>query len=192
MKRQQLRRELGIPLDATVLLSVGEVNRNKNHALVLRTLPKLECAYYVICGAGPLMKDLRALSEKLNVSERFIMAGYRTDIADFYRMADIFLFPSLREGLGMALLEALACGLPALAMNTRGPADIIRDGENGFLMENNVDAWVDKIRNLCQNPEVFSKLRSAARDSVSQFDINRVLPMVRALYANISLNKSKT
>ena len=80
------------------------------------------------------MDNLRALSNKLNVSERFLMVGHRADVADFYQMADIFVFPSLREGLGMALLEALACGLPALAMNTRGPADIIQNGQNGFLM----------------------------------------------------------
>lgn len=131
------------------------------------------------------MDNLRALAQTLNVSERFLMVGHRTDVADFYQMADIFVFPSLREGLGMALIEALACGLPALATNTRGSADIIRNGENGFLMANNVDAWAEKIKSLCQEDATLLKLRSAAQDSVSQYDINRILPMLTKLYADI-------
>ena len=130
--RNKLRTELGIPLDAPVLLSVGEVNENKNHKIAIEALPQLDGVWYVICGRGPLMETHRKLAEKLGVSERLIMPGFRNDVADFYKMADAFVFPSFREGLPVSLMEALASGLPAVCTKIRGSADLVREGENGF------------------------------------------------------------
>ena len=80
------------------------------------------------------MESHRALAEKLGVSGRLIMPGFRNDVADFYRMADVFVFPSLREGLPVSLMEALASGLPAVCTKIRGSADLVFDGENGFFV----------------------------------------------------------
>ena len=129
---QRLKRELGIPLDASVLLSVGEVNVNKNHKSVIMALPELPDCYYVICGRGPLMDEHRKLAEKMLVSDRLIMTGYRNDVVDFYKMSDIFIFPSIREGLPVALMEAMASEVPCIAANNRGTRDLLEDSENLF------------------------------------------------------------
>lgn len=73
--QQQLRHELGIPLSATVLLSVGEVNRNKNHAICIKALAKLHLpnVYYVICGSGPLMQKNQQLAKKLGIAKQVIL-----------------------------------------------------------------------------------------------------------------------
>ena len=130
-KGQRIRKELGIPLDAKVVLSVGEVNKNKNHKVGIEALAKLrdKNTYYVICGRGPLMEAHKELAQSLGVGDRVVLTGYRTDVADFYKMADVFLFPSFREGLPVAMMEAMASGLPVVATRIRGSSDLVQQGD---------------------------------------------------------------
>ena len=72
------------------------------------------------------MKAHKELAQSLGVSDRVILTGYRTDVADFYKMADVFLFPSFREGLPVAVMEAMASGLPVIATRIRGSSDLDR------------------------------------------------------------------
>ena len=129
-KGQEIRKELGIPLDAKVVLSVGEVNKNKNHKVGIEALAKLNDpdVYYVICGRGPLMDAHKELAKELGVGDRVVLTGYRTDVADFYKMADVFLFPSFREGLPVAVMEAMASRLPVVATKIRGSSDLVQQG----------------------------------------------------------------
>ena len=120
-----LRKNYSIPSEAVVFLSVGEVNANKNHKAVIRVLPYFQDVYYVLCGRGPLIDELKALSVSLGVSDRVVFTGYRNDVVDFYAMADIFVFPSYREGLPVALMEAMASGLVCVASKNRGTDDLL-------------------------------------------------------------------
>lgn len=72
------------------------------------------------------MEAHKELAYKLGVGNRFILTGYRTDVADFYKMADVFLFPSFREGLPVAVMEAMASGLPVIATKIRGSSDLVQ------------------------------------------------------------------
>lgn len=148
-EQQRLRQQLGIPLTATVLLSVGEVNKNKNHAVCIKALAKLHQpnVYYVICGSGPLMQKNQQLARKLGITRQVVFAGYRQDVADFYKMADLFLFPSRREGLSLALMEAMANGLPVICSNIRGNRDLIQHQRGGYLVSaNEVKQWQAAIK----------------------------------------------
>lgn len=120
------RGALGVPEDGYMLLSAGELNANKNHAEVLRALAKTgdREIHYVIAGEGPLREDLRELAERLGVSTQLHLAGYRRDMPELYRAADCFVFPSKREGLPVALMEAAASGLPLICSRIRGNTDI--------------------------------------------------------------------
>src|SRR5680860_205168 len=91
------RRELEVPGEAFVLLSVGELNRNKNHEVIIRAISNLNKSniYYVICGQGPLENYLRTLSKKLGLEKYVKLLGYCKDLAEVYKSADIFAFPSL-------------------------------------------------------------------------------------------------
>lgn len=147
--QQKLRQQLGIPLIATVLLSVGEVNKNKNHAVCIKALAKLHQpnVYYVICGSGPLTQRNQQLARQLGIAEQVIFAGYRQDVADFYKMADLFLFPSRREGLSLALMEAMANGLPVICSDIRGNRDLIQNQRGGCLVPaNEVKQWQAAIK----------------------------------------------
>ena len=108
------RAELGIPQDAFVFISVGELNENKNHSTVIRALAKADIAnsYYLICGEGKLKQQHFELVQKLGISEKVKLLGFRTDVSEILRACDCFVFPSFREGLSVSLMEAMATGLP--------------------------------------------------------------------------------
>ncbi len=124
-----LRMALGIPDNACVLLSVGELNKNKNHKVVINALNKLQRkdVFYVICGTGNKKEYLQSLISKYGLQNRVILPGFRTDVSEFYKMADLFVFPSLREGIPGAVMEAAATGVTVIASDIRGIRDIITD-----------------------------------------------------------------
>ena len=180
----EIRKELDIPKDAKVLLSVGEVNKNKNHRVGIEALAKVNDvnAYYVICGSGPLIESHMNLAKSLGVSDRVIFAGYRTDVVDFYKMADIFLFPSLREGLPVALMEAMACGLPIICSNIRGNTDLIEDKKEGLIVENNPEDIARAIESIQKNKKLQEELTIAAYQKIKKFDLNCLKDEVARIY----------
>ena len=172
-KGQRIRKELGIPLDAKVVLSVGEVNKNKNHKVGIEALAKLrdKNTYYVICGRGPLMEAHKELAQSLGVGDRVVLTGYRTDVADFYKMADVFLFPSFREGLPVAVMEAMASGLPVVATRIRGSSDLVQQGD--LFEPTDVDGIAKAIETLQQ---------SNAKHETAVFDIHKVMESMKTIY----------
>lgn len=129
---QLKRKEISVPQNAFLILSVGELNENKIHQIVLKALSKLNDnrIHYVIAGTGPKKNDLISLASSLGLSEHLHLLGYRTDIAELNKAADIFIFPSIREGLGVSVIEAMASGLPCIVSDIRGPKELI-DNEKG-------------------------------------------------------------
>ena len=128
------RKEIGVPEDAFLLLSVGELNENKNHQVVIRALAELDNPkiHYAIAGVGDKKDYLLSLANELGVSDRVHLLGYRKDIPELNCSADVFCFPSKREGLGLAAIEAMACGLPIVTSNIRGINDYSVDGITGY------------------------------------------------------------
>ena len=127
------RKELCIPSDATVLLSVGELNENKNHETVIRAIKDLD-AYYIIAGKGDLKEHLQSLIDELGLTERVKLLGFRTDVSELYRVADVYVLPSIREGLNVSVMEAMASGLPVVCGRIRGNTDLI-DNNGGALFD---------------------------------------------------------
>ncbi len=145
IKKCSLRRKYDIPDDAILLLSVGELSRRKNHQAVLDAMALLSRSdiYYLVCGLGQCEKELQKRAKELGIGERFRLAGYQEDVSEYYQNADIFVFPSKQEGLPVALMEAMAAGLPCIVSDIRGnrelidtdfaQADRIKDGMHGGI-----------------------------------------------------------
>ena len=131
------RKELGLSESEIVLVSTGELNRNKNHETVIRALQTLKNrdVKYLICGDGPLRGELQSLVRNLGLENQVMLLGFRSDIKEINYIADIFLLPSFREGLSVALMEAMASGLPVICSNIRGNRDLIKDGVGGYLVD---------------------------------------------------------
>ena len=123
--RKRIREELELDDSQTMLLSVGELNENKNHIAVIKAIKGMKNLVYVIVGKGDLGDELIDAAEENGVDLR--LTGFRNDVVDFYAAADVYVLPSIREGLNVSLMEAMASGLPVICGNIRGNTDLIDD-----------------------------------------------------------------
>lgn len=179
------RQELGVPEDAFVVLSVGELNKNKNHEVVIRAIAKINnpTIHYVICGKGPLESHLNDLVAELGVGKNVNLLGFRRDIPEICKIADVFAFPSLREGLGMAALEAMACGLPIITSNVHGIVDYSIDGETGYnCSPTDVDSFSKYIKNLYLDIEKRNRMTANNIEAVKKFNQLNVLNLMEQIY----------
>ena len=127
--RTEKRREIGISDDAVLLLSVGELNKNKNHEVVIRALAKIGDynIHYAIAGTGKLEEYLYKLALELGIEDQIHLLGFRDDLEEVYKIVDLYIHPSYREGLPVALMEAIASKVPVIASNIRGCKDLIEE-----------------------------------------------------------------
>ena len=149
--REAKRKELGFDDGQIVVLSIGELSVRKNHRVIIEALAKIndKNVHYVIAGRGSKKEELEALAKELGVQDNVHLLGFRKDVVDLCRAADVFCLPSLQEGLGMVTLEAMAGGLPCVASNVRGPIEIIEHGKNGFLCDcRSSDDFAKHIKSL--------------------------------------------
>lgn len=125
--RESLRQELGIPSNGFVVLSVGELNINKNQGLIIDAIRRIPSSgiYYVACGVGTMRERYLKHAEDCGLKDRVFFPGFREDIGDFYKMADVFVNASFREGIPSVVLEAMASEIPVLCSRIRGHVDIL-------------------------------------------------------------------
>lgn len=179
------RKEIGVPEDAIVILSVGELNKNKNHETVIRAVARLNnpAIYYVICGQGLLENDLRNLSKELGQEDRVKLLGYRRDIAEICKVVDIFAFPSLREGLPVALMEAIASGLPIVCSKIRGNLDLNHDEKGGYLVNpKDVEGFAQAINFLASDEALRKRIGLSNLELIRNFDSRHVNARIKQIY----------
>lgn len=177
-----------MPIDAKLLFSVGELNKNKNHEAVIRALAELrdENVHYAIAGAGELQSYLGKLSEALGIGGRVHLLGYREDVGDLYKIADIFVLPSLREGLNVSLMEAMASGLPVICARIRGNVDLIEDISGGILCaKNRTDEYEETISRVLINKTLRRMMVERNLYKIQDFDTAKIMEMNRLIYRNI-------
>ena len=129
-EREEKRKELGVSSDEKMILSVGELNNNKNHISAIQALIRLQEKKwkYYICGEGKENKILQNFIRDMNLTGQVYLLGYRSDIADLCVCADLFLFPSFREGLSVSVMEAIATKIPVACSRIRGNIELTEDG----------------------------------------------------------------
>ena len=178
---QQKKKELGIPENIPVFLSVGELNKNKNHIVVLNALSKLQEKrfIYLICGRGVLKEHLEEKIKELGLNNTVKLLGYRNDITEILKIADLFIFPSKREGLPVSLIEAMATDLPVLASDVRGNRDLINK-ENLFEPDD-VAALVKLLEKQLDNL-ANKKCSKAEHKNLEQYSLQNVLKQMAEIY----------
>jgi len=183
------RAELGLDDESFVIVSVGELNHNKNHRAVLYAIHALEDSEikYLICGKGPLQKELQKLIIELDLEDQVFLLGHRNDIIEINKSADVFVFPSFREGLSVALMEAMACGLPVVCSNIRGNRDLIDEGLGGFLVEPTDSNGIAKaIKILMEEGSLRERMGRYNAEKIQAHDISVILQKLESIYENIS------
>jgi len=136
--REKTRRQFGIPAQGKVICTVGRLSLEKGHATLIEAASKViknyPLAYFVIAGDGVLKNDLINESKKLGIGDHFIFTGMVDDIPALLSVSDIFVLPSLTEGLPMALLEAMAAKIPVIASRVGSIPEILTHNESGLLV----------------------------------------------------------
>lgn len=186
-----LRKILEINKDATIILSVGELNKNKNHEIILKAMTEMDLknVYYVICGIGEREHYLRKLAENLGIQEHLFLLGYRTDIKNIYLQSDLFVFPSIREGLSVALMEAMASGLPCVCSNIRGNKDLIVQGKGGSLISDNDEkAYAYAIEQILSSKDMCESMSVYNKERIKKFDKSIVDLKMRKTYEEFKNN----
>ena len=176
---------MGLNENDFIILSVGELNKNKNHEVVIRALAMMndKAIKYLICGEGTNNGYLERLINELGLQDCVRLMGYRTDIPEIEKIANIFVFPSLREGLPVSMMEAMASGLPIIASNIRGCNDLIKNGENGFLISAKCyESWADKILFLKENSSILNQFSKKNSETIEMYDRDEVKRQLAFIY----------
>lgn len=186
--RAEVLQEFDIPENAVVFISIGELNKNKNHAVLLRALKRLRNPNLrlLIVGKDNMNGRLERLAGRFGIAEQVHFAGFRTDIADLLHASDVFCFPSRREGLGFTAIEAMAAGLPLITSDRHGILDYSVDGITGFTCHPEDDrAFADAMRTLAEDSVLRKTMGRHNAAAASAFDIAPVLAQMRDIYAGL-------
>jgi len=183
--RERIRKNLGLKPDEIMLFSVGELNENKNHEILIKTIAKAnnQKFQYFIAGVGHRMNYLEQLILQLDVIEQVHLLGFRMDVQKLLCGADIFCLPSYREGLSVALMEAMASGLPCVVSNIRGNVDLIENGVGGYLCTpQDVDAFAAAISKLATEPDLRKKMGKNNLNAIKKFDTKAIKQELIQIY----------
>ena len=182
--RMAKRKEIGVPEDAFLLISVGELSVRKNHKVVIDALAQMECKniYYAIAGEGILLDELKDRAKTNGVFDKVFFLGYRKDITELYKAADLCCLPSIHEGLPVAVMEAMACGLPCVVSKIRGNVDLI-DTDGGFISEfDNVKGFADAIAIMNSKSDLRKSMGEYNNQRSHMYDINIIVQKMKEVY----------
>jgi glycosyltransferase involved in cell wall biosynthesis len=186
------RLELGLGLSDVVVGSVGRLSKEKNFSLLLNAIPMVIArkpeVRFLIIGEGPLGDELRSLASRLGLTSAVIFAGARSDVDALYPLMDLFVLPSLGEGLPSVILEAMASGVPVLATDVGGTRELVLPGGTGWLVPSgNPTALAEGILAALDNPqERINLARKAKADVTARFSVDRIAAEYAELYLKVT------
>jgi len=184
-----VRERFGIPAEAPVIGHVSRIAPEKNQLFLMKAIaPALEQrpeAYALIVGDGESLDDVKAEAARSPVSERIVFTGVQRgqDLVDAYHAFDVFAFSSLSETQGMVLAEALAAGVPLVALEARGSRDIIQDGVNGLLVNEHEPERLAEA--ICRCLDNKANLVKGIPDTLAPFLLKNTVSKTEALYARL-------
>ena len=175
------------PPDAPLLLGMGRLHSDKAHDISLRALQRLPDAFLWIAGSGPLEAELKRLAKDLGVAARVRFLGWRNDGPSLYRTADLCVFPSRIEPLGNVVLQAWAHGVPVIAGASKGPAALVKNGDDGLLVPlEDPDALVRAVQDLLGDADLRARLIAGGQARLErEFSPDAVVAQWRDLFARL-------
>jgi glycosyltransferase involved in cell wall biosynthesis len=189
------RKELGIDVATCLIGTVGRLTPVKGLSYLLQSVSILlrqrANVRLLIVGDGVIRKDLETQARDLGISENVVFLGHREDTDELLQALDIFVLPSLSEGIPMALLEAMAASRAVVASRVGGIPEIVEDGVEGFLVEPmDVTQLAENCGRLIESPEIAMKMGEQARKRVMQeFSAAAMADRVAALYKELVMSR---
>lgn len=187
-QRATIRDRLGIASDAPIVICVAKLYAQKGHADLLAAMPTLlrwhPDAVLLLAGEGPLRAKLAATAEQLGIDAQVRLLGPRDDVPDLLSAANLFVLPSLWEGLPMALLEAMASGLPVVATEVSGSRQVVAPGETGIIVPiRDPVALATAMHQVLADPARARQMGQAGREcAVREHSVERQARAHAALY----------
>jgi glycosyltransferase involved in cell wall biosynthesis len=191
----EIKNNAGIKADTRIIGTVGRLVEQKGHKYLIQAarniVNKFSYVKFLIVGDGPLRSELEALAESQGLGEKINFAGQRSDIPELLAMMDIFILPSITEGLPLVILEAMASERPVIATRVSGIPFVIKDGVDGLLCNScDVQALVEKMENLLTNKELADKLgRNGKEKALSKYRAEEMINNYSRLYMKITEGK---
>ena len=188
---ERLRRELGIG-DEKVLVSVSRLSNEKNIDFMIEALASLrqrtsEAFRFLIIGDGHQRDRLQGLIDDRGLSDEITLVGAvpPDQMPIYYRLGDLFLFASKSETQGMVILEAMAAGLPVVAVRSSGIDDVVRQGYNGFKTPEKIPLWRDQVQHLLEDEALRRELSAHALEFARDYSVERFAEDVKKIYATL-------
>ena len=187
VRKAELRHALGFTAEDFLLVYVSEFIRRKNHAFLLNAaralLERVPNARMVFLGAGELWAATRHGIEKMNLGNRVFCPGFREDVERFAAIADVGISSSRQEGLGLGLLEHMACGVPVVATEGRGHRELVEDGVSGFLFaQGDTGQFVDRVARLHKDTALRASMGAKSIARAQDFAVERSLAAMQRVY----------
>lgn len=183
----QLRKKHNFNENDFILIYPAELNKNKNQLLLIEVIDiikdKIPNIKLILAGTGELFNYYRKKVVKKGLEKYIVFTGYRTDIDELIKLSDVSVASSIREGLPVNILEAMACGLPVVATRNRGHNELVINRVNGFLVNiNNKNEFANSIYQLFLNKNKRIKMGKKSLSLVKKYSINTIVNEVHKIY----------
>ena len=198
--RAEMLRSMGLPLNSLILLNVARVSPQKGLLYALRALPSIlrryPSAHLISVGATTdpaWLEQLQREAAALGVTDHFHVLGSRRDVIDFLRACDVFIFPSLYEGLGIALIEAMAAGCACVATSAGPIPEVVSDGKDGILVPpGDAHAIAASVCRLLDDESLRLRLGDAAtKTAFSRFQPQKSADTLTTIYESVAAKRHK-
>ncbi|MBM6614820.1 glycosyltransferase family 4 protein [Desemzia sp. RIT804] len=185
--RGEVREKLGFPQDAFILIYVGELCARKNQQVLIEAAklltPYITNLKLLIVGNGDKKESYTQQISELGIEEQVELLGYRGDVHQLMQMSDVVVSSSKQEGLPVNIMEGMATGLPLVVSNCRGNRDLVRDGQNGFVVEKEDAAlFAEAIKTLYASKPLRETFGAQSLELIQQYGIKNISIKMKTLY----------
>ena len=176
-----------------MLITLGRLTPKKGHTDLLEALstlagdPRWDALRLLIVGTGALGPELEREADALGLAERVIFTGFQRDVLPFLQAADIFVLPSIQEGLSLSALEAMALGKPVVACRVGGTPEVVVDGQTGVLVSpGRPEELAGALEGLLEDPDRARAMGAAGRRRVRDaFDFEQMVSKIEEVYRRV-------
>ncbi len=190
IENEDVKKKLGFQIDDFIIGNVGRIAPIKGHKYLIQAAPsiieEIPQAKFLIVGDGPNRSEIETLAKKLGLDEHVVFLGMQENVPELLSIMNIFVLPSINEGMGRALVEAMAMKLPCVATSVGGVVEVIKDGETGLLVPSeDPKALAGAICRLAKNAELSKRLaRTAQKRARSVFGAQEMVDKISTVYNN--------
>ena len=187
-KKAQIRAKNNLGTNLFIVVYAAEFTDRKNHQFIVEAIRENllsidDDIQFFFAGKGVKETEVKELVKKYNLEHKIHFLGYRSDIDQVYKMADIGVSSSKQEGMGLNLVEEMMCGLPVVATKIRGHDEVIDDRHNGFFfMQGNTSQFVSHILTLKRDKALYQKLSKNALKKADKFELGKSLESMTNIY----------